>query len=98
MTKVEELFVQERKGDPCDLLPKSGKNPKTQYACPPSSNARDSLERIIIGMRVELLTRTKYGKKGNHGTVYHFDEHYVHTALENEKCTTKREPQNVRYV
>ena len=92
-TKVEELYVQR---SPSDRSPKSGKSPKARYVRPPS--VKDSTEPIIIGAKVELLTSAKYGKKGDRGTVYDFNDHYVYVALEIQKCTTKREPQNVRYV
>ena len=61
-------------------------------------NVKDSINPIVIGAKVELLTSAKHGKKGNCRTVCNFDNHYVYVALENQKCTTKRELKNVRYV
>ena len=93
--KVEELSVQ---GGSNNQLLKLGKGPKEKYARLTLANEKESTDLTIIGARVELPTSAKYGKRGNRGTVYDFDDHYVYVALENQKCTTKREPQNLRYV
>ena len=59
----------------------------------------DNLEkRLVVGARVKVLTKAKYGKHGDLAIVTHIGKVFVSIKLEISGRTTTRLPENLKLV
>lgn len=58
----------------------------------------NSEKRLVVGARVKVLTKAKYGKYGDIATVTHIGKVFVSIKLETSGRTTTRLPENLKLV
>lgn len=55
-------------------------------------------KKLVVGARVRVLTKTKYGKYGDFAIVTHIGKVFVSIKLESSGRTTTRLPENLKLV
>lgn len=55
-------------------------------------------KKLVVGARVRVLTKAKYGKSGDFAVVTHIGKAFVSIRLESSGRTTTRLPENLKLV